>query len=185
MKYIKDWNRHNEELTFTKSDYPFERIEDEYDEDEVTYTTEVDGTKYKITFVKVFIKFYNNAWSRSYDDISNTDVSFSQTNKNPLNIINAITCITEDFLKYYDVGVLLIQHMNMNNEIVTDKINKRARINYNYLNNITGYKLKYFNMIANIQSLTTNCLLYKDDVDVTPIVNYFDSLPYKYIEVII
>ncbi len=38
MKYIKDWNRHNEELTFTKSDYPFERIEDGYDEDQLSFS---------------------------------------------------------------------------------------------------------------------------------------------------
>jgi hypothetical protein len=182
MKYINDWNRHNEELTFTKSDYPFER--GEFDMDELPYTTVVDEVKYKVTFYKVFTSFYDNAWGRSYDDVSNTDIEYSQSNKNPLKIINAITCITEDFLRYLNVEVLLIQHMNMNNEIVSDKLNKRSRINFKYLNDIRGYKTKYFNMLGDTTSLTSICILYRDDVDITPITEHFNSSPYKHIEII-
>lgn len=171
----------NEELTFTRIKHPFEIVK--LDSREATYTTVVDGIKYNIEFDKAFLDIYDNAWARGYDVFGNKE-DYLQTNKNPLNIINAITCITEDFLNRNNVDVLVIQHINMDNEVVTDKINKRANINFKYLKDISGYKTKYFNVVYDVKSLQSICLLYRNDIDINLIIDYFNTLPGKHIEIL-
>ncbi len=184
MKYLKKYYKYNEELTFTKSVSTFKRVDKS---NSVKYTTNVDRIKYSVHIDKAFTSLYKSTWTRSYDDVSNTDFGYSQVNKNPLNIINAITNITEDFLVYKNVDVLIIQHVNMDNEnSIIDCINKRAKINYKYLKDIKNYNIIYFNMIAQKISLATTCLLYRCDIDISPIIEHYNKIPVvKYIEIVV
>lgn len=175
MKFIKTY----EELTFTQNDTTFKRIGD------TKYTTIVDDIEYKVSFDKAFIDYYNSCWTREYD-IKNKDIGFSQVNKNPLKIVNAITNVTKDFLKEKSVEVLIIQHVNMKGENNIKGINKRAKINSYYLKQLDGYNVQYLDMISSYSnnSVSTMCLLYKHGIDINPIITYWSKSPlYKYIEV--
>jgi hypothetical protein len=70
--------------------------------------------------------------------------------------------------------------MNMRDEEPKiDKLNKRARINYHYLKDISGYDLLYYNQMSSdnfsaggINHVrTTNAILYKKGIDTDSMVS--------------
>lgn len=163
MKYLKLY----EELDFRRGNSSFRRKK-RHSDAFVEYLSTVDGIKYEISFERQF----GNFWTRDYENAEHVGFDYSQTNKNPLKIISAVTDVTEDFIKKYNPDAIIIHHINMKNEICeTDKLNKRAKINYYYLKDIKGYNLVYYNQLTgnNQEVRTTNCILYKKGIDISPI----------------
>jgi len=169
LKFLKTF----EELDFKVSNIKFNRIKDRL------YRFTTDGLTYDVIFTPSFADNYKSAWSRLYDISSNTEIDFFQSNKNPLKIVSAVNIITESFLKEKDVEVMIIIHVLMENEkCPIDKLNKRAKINYEYLRKIPNYNLRYFNQpyfVNGDECITTNCIMYRDGVDISPIIDSWNK----------
>jgi hypothetical protein len=111
-----------------------------------------------IIYYVEFSLYENNIWLREYDTKKG---ELEQVNKNPFNIVSGITQVTKDFIKNNNPNALFIPHIPMNNENqYKPQLNKRAKINYNYLKGIVGYKLEYYNELISGQ-LTTACYMVK------------------------
>ncbi len=168
MKYMKYF----EEIELSARNKPFNKISDkryEFTTDELTYI---------VDFIPSFIKQYKSCWSRQYDLKTNREIEFHQSNKNPYNILSTVTEITENFLKEKNVEVLIITHTLMNSEeCPIDKLNKRARVNYQYLKSIDGYQIRYFNqeLFSGNGSVSTNCIMFKPGIDINPIIETWNK----------
>ncbi len=99
----------------------------------------------------------NDYWERSYEANS----SFELVNKNPFSILETVNRITEDFIKEHNLNAILIMHLYEEDEIKSNKLNKRAISNYRYLKNIRGYKLNYFSDIDAKYGQCIICLISK------------------------
>jgi hypothetical protein len=166
MKYIKTkFEKYFEELDFSRKNIDFTIVDSS--DGFVDYLFEVDDITYDVGFDKEF----DNFWTRSYENSEHTELDHSQSNKNPLKIVSAVTNVTEDFIKKYNPDAIIIYHVKMKNEkCPVDKLNKRAKINYYYLKDIKGYNLVYYNQLGITGEVkTTNCILYKKGVDISPI----------------
>jgi hypothetical protein len=166
MKYIKtNFEKYFEELDFSRKNSDFTMVDSS--DNFVEYLSLVDDITYQILFEREFDDF----WTRSYENAEHDKWYTSQTNKNPLRIVNAVTNITEDFIEKYNPDAIIMHHMNMKNEMCSiDKLNKRAKINYYYLKDIKGYNLVYYNQIGIFDQLrTTNCILHKKGIDISHI----------------
>ncbi len=178
MIYLKKF----EELVTNNRNIDFTRISD----DRYEFTT--DDLTYVVDFTNAFINEYKSCWSRQYDIKGNKEIGYHQSNRNPYKIISTVTEITKDFLEEKDVEVLMILHVLMEREVCSiDKLNKRAKINYQYLKSIDNYQLRYFNLPSSIhqnESVSTNCIMFKSGVDISPIIekwnkyrNHFEVVP--------
>jgi hypothetical protein len=169
MKYLKSFF---EELDLSNRNITFDKIK----EDSYEFTT--DELTYKVDFIPSFTKEYKSCWSRQYDLKANREIGFHQSNKNPFKILSTVTEITKDFLKEKDVEVLIIMHTLMENEnCPIDKLNKRAKINYQYLKAIDEYQIKYFNQpffLSGDKSVCTNCIMFKKEIDINPIIEMWN-----------
>lgn len=168
LKYVKlfeNFKKYFEELDFSRNHSDFTMV-DSYDS-LAEYLSMVDEIEYQIVFEKKF----DNFWTRDYENAEHIGSGYSQTNKNPLKIVSAVTNVTEDFIKKYNPDAIIIYHINMINEICEiDKLNKRAKINYYYLKDIKEYNLVYYNQLTgnnNDRVRTTNCILYKKGIDIS------------------
>jgi hypothetical protein len=122
--------------------------------DNKIYNLAIDDIIYYVEFSL----YEKNIWLREYDTKKG---ELEQVNKNPFNIVSGITQVTKDFIKNNNPNAIFIQHIPMNNENqYKPQLNKRAKINYNYLKNISGYKLEYYNQLTSGQ-LTTVCYMVK------------------------
>lgn len=170
MRYLKSFF---EELNLNKRNITFHKISD----DSYEFTT--DELTYRVDFIPSFIKEYKSCWSRQYDLKTNREIGFHQSNKNPYNILSTVTEITENFLEEKNVEVLIIMHALMENEVCSiDKLNKRAKINYQYLKSIDGYQFRYFNLPffkGWEKSVSTNCIMFKPEVDINPIIESWNK----------
>lgn len=168
MRYLKYF----EEIELTNRNKSFNKISDN------SYEFTTDELTYKVDFIPSFTKKYKSCWSRQYDLKTNREIGFHQSNKNPYNILSTVTEITKDFLKEKDVEVLIIMHTLMENEnCPIDKLNKRAKINYQYLKAIDEYQIKYFNQASYSGSVSvcTNCIMFKSGVDIDPIIEQWNK----------
>jgi hypothetical protein len=69
----------------------------------VEYLSEVDHITYEIVFEREF----DNFWTRLYENAEHGGWDTSQTNKNPLKIVSAVTNVTEDFIKKYNLDAII------------------------------------------------------------------------------
>jgi hypothetical protein len=177
MKYIKtNFEKYFEELDFSRKDSDFTMVDSS--DDLVDYLFEVDDITYEVQFDRIMKTVeFDNLWTRSYENAEHNKWYTSQSNKNPLRIINTVTNITEDFIEKYNPDAIIMYHTNMKNETCpVDKLNKRAKINYYYLKDIKGYNLVYYNQIRGNEVRTTNCILYKEGVDISHIPKKLSSM---------
>lgn len=162
MKYLKFF----EELDFRRGNISFRRKRSS-DDGFVEYLTTVDNIKYYIIFEREF----DNFWTREYDAI-HSGLGYLQTNKSPLKIVSAVTDITEDFIQKNNPDAIIINHINMKDEDPQMyKLNKRSRINYHYLKDISGYDLLYYNQLSGDYVRATNGILYKKGIDSTSMIS--------------
>lgn len=168
MRHLKYF----EEIELTNRKNPFNKISDN------SYEFTTDELTYKVDFIQSFTKEYKSCWSRQYDLKTNREIGFHQSNKNPYNILSTVTEITENFLKEKNVEVLIIMHTLMESEnCPIDKLNKRSRINYQYLKSIDGYQIRYFNqpLYSGGGSVCTNCIIFKTGIDIDPIIEVWNK----------
>lgn len=114
-------------------------------------------------------KMYNTSyWERSYGVMENGEISDDQLGlgvKDTLDLVSIVSDITATFLDK-QIDILLINHKNMRNEnIITDKLNKRAKLNYNFLKNKipNNYTISYY---SNGRNYIT-CIITKKNVIIT------------------
>ncbi len=173
MKYLKSFF---EELNLSNRNITFDKIKED------SYEFITDDLTYRVDFKPLhpsFTKLYKSCWSRQYDLKTNKEIGFHQSNKNPFKILSTVTEITKNFLEEKDVEVLIIMHTLMKDEVCTiDKLNKRAKINYQYLKSISGYQFRYFNepfFSGWEKSVCTNCIMFKSGVNIEPIIEIWNK----------
>ena len=170
MKYLKSFF---EELDLSNRNITFDKIK------EGSYEFTTDDLTYRVDFIPYLTEEYKSCWARQYDLKTNKEIGFYQSNKNPFKILSTVTEITKDFLEEKDVEVLIIMHALMENEVCPiDKLNKRARINYQYLKSISGYQFRYFNepfFTGWEKSVSTNCIMFKPGVNIEPIIKLWSK----------
>jgi hypothetical protein len=127
-------------------------------------------TEVKTEEIYYFERTYGNVEDGElYDDELNLNISQVKS------LLTTINDISIDFLKNKKPDVFLTNYKDMNNEIYTDftnKINKRAKFNFNLLKNSipSDYIITYWfnNFFQNDESKSsTCCIIHKKDKDIT------------------
>ena len=96
--------------------------------------------------------------------ISTSELGLKQSKL--LDLLTIITNITLDFIKNYNPDIILIKHVNMDQEDVPfNKWNKRSKLNYQFLKDKipSGYKLSYYAKGNEHFSDVTMCYIYKNN----------------------
>ena len=153
MQYIKTF----EELKF-EPNYDIEWTKEQTDWG-YEYSFEIEGKVVKVTFDKVLENMFPNMYEREFKSGYNFDMLNIGADK----VLSVVTAITFEFLKEYNPDCLIIHHINADKEKTSsDKLNKRARASYRYLQNIKGWNLKYFGQkfINSNGSIVTICFIY-------------------------
>lgn len=169
-RYIKLY-----ELFSIKAKYPYEKL-DSTEEDEIIYTFNTGNYIYDVIFTK-----HKDGWEAEHK-IGNpfTYARLKLTNDNVYGITSTVIHITKEFITDYNPNYLLILYIGTPDEDSKDydeskikKINKRARLQSNYLKQIEGYTAKYYYRINNHSSsktrgnIETLCVFYKNGYDLT------------------
>lgn len=148
MKYLKLF----EEIDFTLDKNKFVYI----------YRFNVDELKFYVRFLasvknKVYILRYNED---TEEDKFRT--GYGKKEK----ILSSVTEIIKKFIEEAKPNCIVIPNIAMSfEEGELEGLNKRAQMNYEYLKNISGYYLEYYNTLynyGNIQKTLTYCFLIKE-----------------------
>lgn len=148
MKYLKLF----EEIDFTLDKNQFVYL----------YKTIIDDIPFYVRFLK---SVKNKVYVRRYNEDSPEDKFKTGYGKKEA-ILAGITDITKQFIKDVKPNCVIIPHISMKFESgELNEPNKRAKMNYEYLKNIAGYNLEYYNTLykSNGEEKTlTYCFLTKD-----------------------
>lgn len=141
--------------------------------------------KFDIKDIKFYVNFsksiFDKVFIRRYDECGD---KFKENYNNPREIILHITDITKLFINKTKPNAIIIPHISMKNEVgELNTPNKRARFNYNYLKDIKGYNLEYYNVFYRKPNEKSNrtrtyCFLLKNGYSIDPN-NFFTNLEFK------
>jgi hypothetical protein len=169
MKYLKLF----EEIDFTLDKNKFVYL----------YNTTIQNIPFYVRFLAT-IK--NNVYIRRYGKDS-TEEEFKTGYGKKEAILSGITEITLHFIEDVNPNCIVIPHMSMIfEEGKLEGLNKRAKMNYEYLKNISGYHLEYYNSIYlsnKVEKTLTYCFIIKDGY--TPDINLLMPSNREYKKVII
>ena len=134
----------------------------------------LDNLEFRVQFLNVSGDLNNqNTWVRSYSSKkSSGKYNYELVNKKPIEILSSIQYITEIFIKEVNPNCVIIEHINNKDEdIKKGEMNKRSRVNYNFIKKIPNYNLKYMSLLDPIlheyddTSYGTVAVLSKDGFD--------------------
>lgn len=124
-----------------------------------------------INFGVYFDLDHHGNWERNYFRIKKKDndsaENYAFNIKEPYGIANkiisSVTYITNEFIKMIKPTILIIKHIPMTKDYSSNRLNKRASINYQYLKNLPiikkgQYELKYYNKREGLGGITI-CLI--------------------------
>jgi hypothetical protein len=174
MRYIKLF-----ELFSIKASYPYEEVEAQDSNKYVIYSFKTDKYIYDVIFEK-----FKDGWQAEHK-IGNpyTYAKLKLTSDNVFKITSTVMHITQKFLEEKTPNYLVILYVGTpdetedpnNKDITKEKINKRARLQSNYLKKIEGYTPKYYFRINphqgtnNRGNVETCCIFYRNGYDITDI----------------
>lgn len=171
MKYIKLFEAFDlpGKVNFTVNNY----------DNLIKYKFNIDNYQFSVNFK---LDDDDITWERTYT-VNNFGYSYRTFNSKEnmaKKIVSAVNYITNDFIKKYKPDIIYINHILMEykddsgkllkREVMSsNKLNKRARINYQYIKNIDcikngEYDLKYFNFIQNSNGYTA-CYIYNKKLE--------------------
>ena len=171
MKYIKLFEAFDlsEKVNFTVNNY----------ENLIEYLFNIDNYKFRVSFK---LEDDDITWERSYKVINYGQgyQTFNSKDNMAKKIISAVNYITNDFINQNKPDIVYINHILMEYKdesgkllkkevMLSNKLNKRARINYQYLKNLDcikngEYGLKYFNFINSTEGYTA-CYIYNKKLE--------------------
>jgi len=170
MKHLKIF-----ELFSIKPAYSYTEEETVDENKYVIFSFKTDKYLYDVIFEKWF-----DGWSAEHK-IGNpfTYSKLKLTYDNVFKITSTVMCITKEFIDRNKPNFLIINYVGTPGESLVNiegektkkdinKINKRARLQRNYLRQIDGYTPKYYYR-ANPENgtLSTCCLFYKNGYNIT------------------
>lgn len=140
MKYFKTL----EELTFSTDKYTeFKMISKTSNKYEYEFI--YDDIEFEVNFCKNIVsrnittKEEYIMWDRQYDKKgTNLWTSFSTLKSNAFAIMQYVTNITKDFIEKENPNSIIIKHLYLSDEDRTKLINKRQKLNIEYLKNLTN-----------------------------------------------
>ncbi len=185
MKYLKTFK----ESGFLTNEMNFNRnsninivysSSDTYGYKRHNYEFVFNNNSYKVYFV--LRRVYNiSYWERAYGKMeASGDIYDRELNLNInqiLDLLSIVSKITIDFVEDKQPDILVINHRNMNNEIVVpdNQLNKRAKMNCRFLKNKipNNYTLSYYsnNNLEEKEVCATTCIIYKKGVDINTLIN--------------
>ena len=153
MKYIKIFELFN----YTAYDSDFKLIKTDGDLQgfkTIQYEFHIEDDIYECFFLKMEGELkYERLYRKKHGSFG------QQVGKSAYKTIAIVSEITINFLKIINPNIIHIDHMNMRDEKYTGDINKRARINRQYLSKVLpkNYTLEY---IPNVKG--TECYITKN-----------------------
>ena len=142
----------------------------------------IDDIKYIIQFTEI-TKNDLTYYDMSYGVDNNGEIDYNELNLGVIalvQLLKKVAKLTSEFLIKYKPEILCIEHKDMNNEdfVPDDKLNKRARSNYRFINNLIpdNYILSYWSNNNIFQTeddvCSTTCIIYRKDINIEPLVEH-------------
>jgi len=157
--------------------------------DNIEYDFNIDNYEFRVSFK---LDDDDITWERSYKVINYGEgyQTFDSKDNMAKKIVSAVNYITNDFINQNKPDIVYINHILMeykdeNGKLLkkevmsSNNLNKRARINYQYLKNLDcikndKYGLKYFNFINSTEGYTA-CYIYNKELE-NKLNNLFSNL---------
>ena len=182
MNYIKMFEDFNlpEKVDFTSQDLG----------NLIIYYFNIDDYKFRVSFK--LDEDDDITWERTYKvtNYGKGYQTFNSKDNMAKKIVSAVTYITNEFIIKYKPYIIYIHHILMeykdvngkvfkHEKIVSNKLNKRARINYEYFKTLNcikngEYIIRYFNVIQSVFGYTS-CYIYKKELE-NEVVHLFPNL---------
>ena len=173
MKYIKLL-----ELFSIKDCYPYKNIPT-VNPSYVIYNFSTDNYIYDVEFERL-----KDGWSAEHK-IGNPFIikKHKLTYDNVYRVTSTVIYITQEFIKKENPNFLIMNYVGTPTEMEEtsiNKMNKRSRLQNNYLKQIDGYTPKYYyRSHPETGMLQTACLFYKNSYDFIKIEEYLNECGYK------
>lgn len=164
MKYIKIFEDFNFELK--KIDYSISKRSSRF----IDYSFIFMDIEFSVSFMYIDVSSVPH-WQRDYGLKKYTDNRYQELKLSPnklVELVSIVNYITTEFIEAIKPKVLMITHINMNNESNIDGMNKRAKMNYRFLKNSipSDYKISYYS------AENTICYIYNKSIDIAPLVKH-------------
>lgn len=174
MKFIKRINE-----LFDSEPYKLELVEqsDEY----WKYLFKTDKYEYIVEF-----KYTELGWDAQHSRNNYSgflSAHYELTYDNTLKVTQTIISALKDFLDKKNPESVILEYIptkddkskkNVNNKYVDvsyNRMNKRSRLQYNYLQNLDGYKIKYYYRVTGSYLIKTIGYVYRNDINTS----FFDE----------
>ena len=185
MKFIKSINE-----LFDSKPYELELVEqsDKY----WKYLFKTDKYEYKVEFTYDELGWQASHSNANYRGFLNTP-HHELTKDNALRITQTVISALKDFLDKKKPESVILEYIPTKQDIAKkrndidryvdvpyNRMNKRSRLQYNYLQNLDGYKIKYYYRVTGSYLVKTIGYIYKNNMSTQTFdakMAYYDFLP--------